>query len=226
MYVAGGYYHSVGQLTNSVLIKYNSSGTAQWTNTYNNGTYNLQDAAYRIFFSGSNVAMIGASQTATSPITWKMFRNYYSISTGSAGSAATDYGDATDFATVKDVVVDGSFNVYVAGSVSAVGEGKNIRVVKFNTNLAESWVYNYNGADDGDDEALGLEIEGSYVYPTGYSTDDDEGKNLFAAKISTGTGSASWTKIIDEAGGDDEGNDLKYRCLWNRLYWWNQLQGW
>ncbi|MBL0316544.1 MAG: SBBP repeat-containing protein [Flavobacteriales bacterium] len=43
VYVAGGMYQSITQLTNVLSIKYDSTGTALWTNTWNNGTYNMQD---------------------------------------------------------------------------------------------------------------------------------------------------------------------------------------
>lgn len=82
IFVAGGYFASTSQLTNSVCVKYNASGIAQWANTWNNNTYNLQDAAARVVINGIYAYVYTATQIAVSPVAWKLARQQYVSSTG------------------------------------------------------------------------------------------------------------------------------------------------
>src|SRR5690606_37927861 len=83
VFAAGGYYQSSSELTNSLLVKYNSSGTQQWVVTWNNSTHDLEDAAIRVSLNGSKVVIVGATQTGTNPISWQAFARSHAISNGS-----------------------------------------------------------------------------------------------------------------------------------------------
>jgi hypothetical protein len=206
IYAAGGAYISLSNLTDALSVKYDSTGTSLWTNTWNNSTSSMQDAAVRIVNSGGQTYVFSASQTGNNPVTWKMAQPRYNSTTGAFIAAGISSGDDTAFSTVSDVAVDGVNHILVAGTVQSTTQGKNIRVARFNLTLTEQWVYNYNGAGNTDDEAIALALVGtSHVYVTGYTTSTANGKDLFAAKLVTTSGVVVWDHEMDLATGDDRG---------------------
>jgi|688.fasta_scaffold00272_16 hypothetical protein len=206
IYAAGGAYISLSNLTDALSVKYDSTGTSLWTNTWNNSTSSMQDAAVRIVNSGGQTYVFSASQSGNNPVTWKMAQPRYNSTTGAFIAAGISSGDDTAFSTVSDVAVDGVNHILVAGTVQSTTQGKNIRVARFNLTLTEQWVYNYNGAGNTDDEAMALALVGtSHVYVTGYTTSTANGKDLFAAKLVTTSGAVVWDHEMDLATGDDRG---------------------
>jgi hypothetical protein len=206
IYAAGGAYISLSNLTDALSVKYDSTGTSLWTNTWNNSTSSMQDAAVRIVNSGGQTYVFSASQSGNNPVTWKMAQPRYNSTTGAFIAAGISSGDDTAFSTVSDVAVDGVNHILVAGTVQSTTQGKNIRVARFNLTLTEQWVYNYNGAGNTDDEAMALALVGtSHVYITGYASSAANGKDLFAAKLVTTSGAVVWDHEMDLASGDDRG---------------------
>lgn len=206
IYAAGGVYTSLSNLTDVLSAKYDSTGSALWTNTWNNSTNSMQDAAVRMVNSGGQTYVYSASQTGSNPVTWKLALLRYNSTTGVFASVGLSFGDDTVFSAVSDVAVDGVNHILVAGTVHSTTQGKNIRIARFNLTLTEQWVYNYNGAGNADDEALALALVGtSHVYITGYASSTANGKDLFAAKLVTTSGVVVWDHEIDLATGDDRG---------------------
>lgn len=68
----------------------------------------------------------------------------------------------------KGIKVDDQGNVYVAGYVTTLNEGKNYSLLKFDSNGNLDWTREYNGMASQDDEAIQLVItDGSKIVVTG-----------------------------------------------------------
>jgi hypothetical protein len=209
VYVSGGTYASIAQLTNMLLIKYNSTGTQQWASTWNNGTYNMQDASFRILLSGNYANCYGATQTSASPVTWKLANAQFYQSNGNLNGSSTSYGDNEDFAEVKDIIVESNYYVTACGYSTASGQGKNLKVTKFNQTLSSIWNYTYNNTSNNDDVANSIELYGSLLYVGGYTTLADGTKDIVVAKLNYNIGTTSWLTTHDGGTGEnDEAIDL------------------
>ena len=208
IYTCGGAYHSMGELTNLLLIKYDSTGTEQFVKTWNNSSYNLQDGGFRMILSGSYVYCYGATQVSLSPVQWKLASVQYYQSTGNLVGSSISYGDNDEFTEVKDIMPIGSNNFIVAGYVNVSGQGKNLKVTRFNQELTGTWDYTFNGTANGDDEATSIELSGGWLYVGGYTTLSNGTKDIVVTKRNHTSGSQQWQVALDFEGEDDEAVDL------------------
>lgn len=210
VYAAGGALVNVSNMTDVLCVKYNSSGVQQWVTTWNNSSTNLQDAAANISISGSQIAIVAATQEALGTPKWKVATLRMNSTTGSVLDVAiSSGGSAVAFAEIKDIALDASENIYVCGTRVVSGQGKNIYVVKYNASLTQAWSYTKNGSVNGDDEGIGLELNGSSVFISGYTTATGEGRNLYAAKLAQSNGAVTWEVSHHLADGDDEATGLQ-----------------
>lgn len=210
VYAAGGALVNVSNMTDVLCVKYNSSGTQQWATTWNNSSTNLQDAAANISISGSNIAIVAATQETLGAPKWKVATIRMNASTGSVvDSAISSGGSAVAFTEIKDIALDDSESIYVCGTRTVTGQGKNIYVVKYNASLTQAWSYTKNGSANGDDEGIGLELNGSSVFISGYTTATVEGRNLYAAKLAQSNGAVTWEVSHHLADGDEEATGLQ-----------------
>jgi len=74
------------------------------------------------------------------------------------------YGDDDKGNGIK---VDGQGNVYVAGTISTQNEGKNFVLLKYNSSGVLQWEREFNGRENGNDEAAQLTLYNDYIYITG-----------------------------------------------------------
>ncbi len=206
IYVAGGAVTSAFQLTDMLCIKYNSSGTQQWASTWNNSAANLQDAAAALRIITGAITVVGATQEAVSPLVWKTASVNFNSSTGAFNASVITGGTVSEFSEVKDIAMNGN-SIYVCGTKVVSGQGKNIHVVKYSSNLTEAWYYTKNGVAD--DEGAGIKLSDTDVFISGYLSVTNEGKNVFAAKLAQSNGAVSWETNHHLAGGDDEAAGLQ-----------------
>jgi hypothetical protein len=208
IYVSGSAFQSASQLSNMLLIKYNSTGSQQWANTWNNATYNLQDAGFRIILSGAYVYSYGGSQISANPIEWRMVNAQYYASNGNLYGASTSLGDDEVFAEVTDVILDNNLYTTVTGYVNVADQGKNLRVTKFNQSLQAIWTHTYNNASNNDDKGNSVELYQTNLYVGGYTTLANGKKDMYMAKLNYTTGAQLWQTTLDGAGEDDEVIDI------------------
>jgi hypothetical protein len=137
------------------------------------------------------------SQSSTGAETWRALVN--------GADNLADCGNA--------VGVDAGGNIYVGGFVTSSGQGKNAILLKLDPTGAVAgspWPFMFNGSGNGDDEILGLVVEGTTVYATGYETTSTQGKNLFVVKIDvSGAPTVLWKRPYHGGFGDDRGVSLK-----------------
>jgi len=65
------------------------------------------------------------------------------------------------------IKVDGQGNVYIAGTISTPNEGKNFVLLKYNSSGILQWEREFNGKENGNDEAAQLTLHNDYIYITG-----------------------------------------------------------
>ena len=189
---------------NAVTIRYNSSGTAQWTQTWDNA--GLTDACGTIAINTGSSVVIVTGFSQTNATTWEYAALRYDQSTGNPlGSYVTNQGGTT-IDLVNAAALDNSGNIYLTGAMGASGQQLNIKTIKLDATLNILWTATYNGAANKDDVGRGIAVDASgNVYVAGYTTGDD--RDAVMLKYTSG-GSQSWAQVYDAAEGDDEYADL------------------
>lgn len=192
VYVTGYSYGST-TLGDFCTIKYNSSGTAQWTSRYDYASD--QDAAAIIRNGpGSTVVVIGASEN--SPGDWDFAAVQYNASTGAQVNTNRNSASGSGFDQVYSADVDASGNIYISGRAAVVDEGFNMRTVKLEPDLDLVWAKNHDHAEL-DDEAHGVIVDlDDNVYVTGWVTNEDQTRSMLLVKYNSG-GTLQWYKQID-----------------------------
>ncbi len=192
VYCVGGAVISPTQLTDVIVRKYDTSGTLLWGSSFNS-PFNLQDIAHRVVISTSTIIIGGASQSSISPISWRLTRFSFNLNSGVMSGAVYTGGDNSELDEISDLIIDSAESIYVCGSKNVSGQGKNLRIIKYNNSLVEQWVYEKNGSVNQDDHAFALtNIDNLSIAFTGY-THTSEGKKAIIGKLNANTGVSQWT---------------------------------
>ena len=86
----------------------------------------------------------------------------------------------------RGLVLDQDGNIIVAGYVSVPGQGKDIWLAKYDSNLVLLDSITIDGPASGDDEGYTIALDGSgYFYVIGYMTETGEDHNIWLAKFDT-----------------------------------------
>lgn len=197
-------------------IKYDASGTVQWTRIFDNG--DIDRAADMGVDAQGNCYVTGRSDNGNDDD----FRTLKYSPTGTElFNIAYDFveDDRADFIAVHP---DGTFAVAGRsdGTPSAI-LNYNYRVIKYAADGAQLWSATYDGPAANDDIVQDVAIaEGGAVLVTGYS-DAATGTNIQNDMVSilyAPTGSVTWTKIYAGAAGK---NDHASACTFD-----NQQTAW
>jgi hypothetical protein len=166
---------ATNQFTNAgdlILIKYNSAGTFQWSQTYN-GPGNDEDSPVAMTLDAAgNIYVVGRSRLATP-------------NGGSTGETVTlkyNSAGALLWTAIKlrpdlfpcepdDVAVDAFGNVYVAGStIEGAPFAYDFMTIKYNSSGVEQWTRTYNGTGNGVDMETHIALDATgNIYVTGQS---------------------------------------------------------
>ncbi|MCC7302462.1 MAG: T9SS type A sorting domain-containing protein [Bacteroidia bacterium] len=188
--------------------KYNSSGTLQWTTTYDGGSCSCaagRENGLCIAVDGSGNVWVAASIYNTT--------TYYSdlalIKYNSSGVIQSNYPKRYQDASGTGVWVMGtslavynSTNVYIAGLTYTSTSGYKLIVLKdtiTTNNYTWGWnntPYTYQGTNStGGHSAYDLKINSNNtsLYVTGQVSNTSVGTDVFTAKLSPSLGTATWT---------------------------------
>ena len=168
-----------------ITVKYNSTGLVQWGARYKvsflYATALALDASGNIYVTGSGTDSSGAPDYATIKYSATGVEQWVSRYNGPGKSA--DYASA--------IAVDGSGNIYVAGSSNGLGTASDYATIKYNSAGSEQWVSRYNGPGKSNDKATALALDGSgNVYVTGSS--DSAGSSDYATVKYDAAGVQQW----------------------------------
>lgn len=124
VYVCGTYYKNSTDSNNAIIIKYNSSGTQQWTYTYN-GAGSRHDILTAMQLGGNSVVGVGSA--------WQGTTNKYDILAARVDTNGSQVWTQTwDYANLNDGAVN-IFNkgttVYVAGGAQSAATTYKYAVV-------------------------------------------------------------------------------------------------
>ncbi|MFN8776530.1 MAG: T9SS type A sorting domain-containing protein [Flavobacteriales bacterium] len=199
----GGVVNSISQLTNGLIVRFNSTGGQIWASTWNNSSTNLEDTFNLVRVANGQVSVSGLSQISASPIGWSMVRMGYQLSNGQMLGSAIVGNNQSNFESVSDILMSETGEVYVAGFSNVQNQGRNFRVSKFSGSLSQLWTYTFNGSSNQDDEALSISLVSGVLLASGYTTTNTQGKNALYVRLNTTTGAAVWTQERNFFGGDD-----------------------
>ncbi|MBA7519179.1 hypothetical protein ES705_11254 [subsurface metagenome] len=202
VYVTG--WESVtGELDNIWVRKYNSDGNEVWTRTHD-GTDHGEDCGYGIAVDGSGNVYVTGYEEVTEESLNIWVRKY--DSDGNEVWTQTYNGPDNDDDYGFGIAVDGSGNVYLAGSEFVTEELLNIWVRKYNSDGNEVWTQTYNGTYNGNDYGFGITVDGSgNVYVIGLEWVSGESNNIWVRKYDS-DGDEVWTQTYNGAADEsDEG---------------------
>ena len=220
VYVTGGTYGGLDGNTSAgdrdlFVVKYNSSGTKQWTkqigtSSYDNASGVATDSSGNVYVTGETS---GGLDNNTNAGSHDIFVVKYNSSgtkqwTKQLGTSSLDYarGVATD--SSNNVYVTGFTNQGLDGNTSA-GHG-DLFVVKYLDNGTKQWTKQLGTSDS--DSANGVATDSSgNVYVTGYTRGGLDGNtflggdwysgDIFLVKYNS-SGTKQWTKQLGTSSGD------------------------
>lgn len=194
--------YSVG-LTSSedyLTIKYNSAGTEQWINSYDNPDMDDIDIANSMILDGTgNIYVTGYSIGNGSA------EDYATVKYNSAGNEVwvrRYNGTGNDYDITTGIAADGSGNIIVTGYSSGSSSAEDYATVKYDPQGNSLWVNRYNGSSNSYDISTSIDADDlGNVYVTGYSYDDLTSEDYATIKYSP-EGQQEWVSKYNGAGGD------------------------
>ncbi len=181
IYVAG--YYANGVSDDYCIIKYNSSGSALWTNFYDAGNGQDRPHGIAVDLSG-NVYVIGDVRVTNE------WMNIWIRKYDSAGNVIwtrTHNGNANGSDYGNGITVDTKGNVYAIGNTTITGESYNIWVQKYNSAGNAIWTRTHNDVTNNLDYGNGIAVDTSgNVYVVGGEYTTGESQNIWIRKYSGG----------------------------------------
>ena len=205
-YITGAGYNS-GFNADILTIAFGSTGTQIWTDLFDNNS--LNDGGVKIGFRSNKVTVTGAVTQSTN--NYKIATLTFTASTGVRSETITLGSTMTSSVEiVTGMTTDASGNTYICGATEVSGQGFNMYVAKLTSSLTIAWQQTYNGVSNLDDQAKGIQVDGSgNVYITGYSTSSTLGKEIRTIKYNS-SGTLQWNNVINSTGNNpDQAFDME-----------------
>lgn len=198
-------YSGLSTSANLIALKYDSTGTLQYSYSYNNGSSDLGTA---IKVDATGKAYIAGVSTGTTGSTQK---DYVIIKLNSSG--VSQWVKRFDRGVNKDdeasaICVDNSGNVYVTGKSKNSSNNYDIVTLKLdgsNGNTIWSHIYSGSGLDD-IGRGLVLSQNGQYLYITGSTNHSTQGWNIVTYALNSSSGASYWSPVTSN--GNTSGSDL------------------
>lgn len=210
IYVVGTLESGAGD-NDVVLLKYNSSGALQWTDTYNNGITGIHfGRGVKNDLQGNTYVL--AEVESNSNFQDVAVLKYLHTSTGNPTWTQTYDADGNSDQP-EDLFIDPSGTVYVTGGsyTSNLASKQDYYTIKINgTNGAEIWDVLYNGGGDDTDIAKSViaDDNNGFVYVTGASFGAGTAQD-FATVAYDANGNQKWVYRYQSPGaGYDVGTKL------------------
>ncbi len=205
-YVAGKTF-SFGQgYEDMIIMKYAPDGSISWKKSW--GTSGGSEWAEAAVVDGDYLYVAG-SVTTGSGMNAHQDAALVKLATSDGSLSWDRYYGTTGSEIAYGVDVDSNGNVFI-GVTHADSQGDvDVIIVKYDSsgNLASSWDKIF-GDSNCTDQVYGIDVEGSYLYVTGYTTSVGSG-DAFAMKVSTSTPSVTWQKYMGTSeGSEDRGYDV------------------
>ena len=188
VYVTGGSVVS-GLAPDYATIKYDATGQQQWVAYYNGPDNNADFAEAVAVDSSGNVYVTGES---AGPGTYMDYATIKYNFSGQQQWVIRYDGPGHDLDRASGIAVNDSGNVYVTGWSWGAATSSDYATVKYNSAGQQQWVARYGGPVHGDDEAIGIALDGSgNIYVTGYSVGSGTDRDYVTIKYNP-SGQAEW----------------------------------
>jgi len=192
-YVTGGSWGNGAGGFDCTTIKYNTSGDQEWIHRYNGpqtggndiGSFIKLDASGNVYVTGQTTFVYNDCLTlkynSSGVLQWAQGYN---------GELNLDDG-------AYSLALDGSGNVYIAGTTTEEGGYFDYVTIKYNSSGSEQWVRTYFGSASQDDVPLAIAVDGSEnVFVTGYSHNGATGFDYTTIQYST-SGVQQWVETYN-----------------------------
>ena len=209
VYVCGhtGYSAGSGQGSlNYILMKYNSSGTLQWTRSVGSG---YLDYCRAMAIDGSNnIYLLGQSPARTAAQVGSSWMDMCLVKYNSSGTFQTSYyhGDNGSYSSGWSVDTDSSGNYYIMGYLTGYGT-TGIYVAKFNSSHSPQWRRHLNTSSNNTSGQGGIAVDSSgNSYICGDTNSGSTGpRDIYITKLNS-NGTTSWQRLLG----------IQYRSLYGR----------
>lgn len=217
LYVAGT-VREVGEGYNIWLARYDTDLNQLASTTLNGPGTNTDKGRFLVLDDSGNLFVSGSmTQAATGYDIW-------------LGKFDTDLnlldqvilaGPTADEDKGYGLVYDGAGTLYVTGTITYAGQGYDIWLAKYDTDLNELDSVTLNGPANGEDVAYTLVLDGTRLYLTGVYTELAGGSNIWIARFGTDLTLQASTTVNSSANDYDSGCAI-LRGAGSDLY----LSGW
>lgn len=174
-----GYARAAIGVTNydALTLKYNNSGTLQWSQTYDGPGTDYDRANKLLVQANGNVVITGRSVGTVTTAEDMLLLNY----NGSSGSLIWERrydGGYVQYDEGKDIMDDQYGNLYITGYSYNTGSNNNYITFKYDSLGALIWLTKYNGPANNTDQAFAMTTDTiGNIFITGASkgsgTNDD-----------------------------------------------------
>ncbi len=199
IYVAG---NSIDEYTGSnvVIIKYSSTGSEEWIQTYNCEGNSSEWTSSICIDKENNIIISGTTY-------FKNGANCFTLKYNTPGNLiwAKEYkgnGNSENYNEITSMVCDKNKNIYLTGSSIGKETGRDYLTIKYDTDGNEKWVKRLNGTSnvgDGTDQDIARDVkvdEYGNVFITGPSVGKGSGNDFLTVKYDS-AGSLKWLNRYD-----------------------------
>ncbi len=204
VYVSGATTSSTSGF-NMLTIKYNPSGTQQWSQIYTANGSNYNDIARAITVDDSGTVYIaGESYPTNSP-----YLTTLSYTTDGTLRWVHTYSNFNSQISAKCILQDHAGNIIVGGTSTSSSGTTYYTILKYSKSGSLLWSTNYNGQVSPDHNVLqALSIDtNNNIYASGYSTGVAGNYDMATIRLNSSDGTYSWIARYNNA---DNGDDFAY----------------
>lgn len=195
LYITGT-AHNSPTMYDFCTLKYHKNGTQQWVNLLDHDSVNDGGVFVRLHNGRVKVTGIAGKSSGTNRSLTALYHPNGTLISTSPSSIAMD-----SITEIHDVTIASNGDIYIAGFLHRVTNGRDIKLIKLDSNLTYQWNYIAGGSDDDEANAVRLDSIG-HVYIAGYK--ENGTKDYFITKLDT-AGNAIWTETFNGSG---NGNDI------------------
>jgi hypothetical protein len=200
VYVAGhSEFSSATTYFDFRVIKYNSAGALQFSNTQDSGSDNL-DTPHAIALDPASGDVVLGGQGFTDVVNEEDYLLIKFDGTTGAFDWLQQYaGDAEALDKITAIDIDAAGNIYVTGQSKSVASSEDFYTVAYNSAGVEQWNHRYTSPslefDSGSD--IQLAASGLFAYVTGYSYEAGTNNDYTTLKYDVSSGNLEWSIKFD-----------------------------
>lgn len=178
-----------------VTIKYSSSGAAQWTKTYT-GSGGFDDVSYALLADASGNIFVAGYEEDEHQQRNALLVKYDNSGTQLFSNTFNGMGDNSD--NIRDLKMDDSGNLYLAGYAVQRGQNRDFYVLKLSASGDTAWTRYINGSSpDSEDEGQSIAIDGSdHIIAAGFTKNSGSSGDFTTVKLDA-VGDSTWLRYYN-----------------------------